>query len=420
VADALIGASFAGYRVDEIVGRGGMGVVYRATDVALERAVALKLLAPELAADESFRRRFTAESKVAASLDHPNVIPIYHAGEHEGVLYLAMRFVAGEDLRRRMQRVGRLEPAAAARLIAQIGSALDSAHERGLVHRDVKPANVLLNSHDHAYLSDFGLTKRLASETIETRAGQILGTLDYIAPEQIRGDEVGPFTDVYALGCLTVHVLTGRVPFPIETDEARLWAHLSEPPPAVSARCPDLPRGLDGVVARAMAKEPTLRYASAGALAEAVAAAVAIPQRPAPAPASARAVARARKARPQPAARVRPAPAAAPVEAEPSAPGRAWDPGGVRFPAEPARHEPATGREPRPRLPILAVALRQPFNLAVLGGLLAIGLALGTLGVMVPLALVVYAAAVARSFADPAVRRRALGAREHDGARGDG
>src|SRR4051794_39232703 len=218
-----------------------MGVVYRATDASLERSVALKLLAPELARDESFRRRFATESKVAASLDHPNVIPIYQAGEHDGVLYLAMRFVRGEDLRLRLRREGLLEPDIAARLVAQVGAALDAAHEAGLVHRDVKPANVLLDMHDHAYLTDFGLTKRLAADTVETRTGQILGTLDYIAPEQIRGEPPGPYTDVYALACMTLHLLTGDVPFTVDTEEGKLWAHLSESPPRASERRPGLP-----------------------------------------------------------------------------------------------------------------------------------------------------------------------------------
>jgi serine/threonine protein kinase len=375
VADALIGALFAGYRIDELVGRGGMGVVYRATDVALERAVALKLLAPELARDESFRRRFATESKVAASLDHPNVIPIYHAGEFDGVLYLAMRLVRGEDLRMRLQRTGRLEPGAAARLVAQVGSALDAAHEAGLVHRDVKPANVLLNGNEHAYLTDFGLTKRLAAETIETRAGQILGTLDYIAPEQIRGDALGPFTDVYALACMTVHLLTGQVPFPVETEEGKLWSHLSEPPPRPSARCPELPRALDAVLERAMAKEPSLRYPTAAALASATTAAVAAPPR-----------------RPDPAARV------AAARARHSAP--------ERPPAPPAV-------DPRPAF--LAEAAREPFNIAVLAALVVVGLLLGTPLLMLPLALAVYAAAVARSYLDPDTRRRALARRDAGG-----
>jgi len=373
VADALIGAPFAGYRIDELVGRGGMGVVYRATDLALERSVALKLLAPDLARDESFRRRFATESKVAASLDHPNVIPIYHAGEHDDVLYLAMRYVRGEDLRQRLQQSGRLEPVAAARLVTQVGSALDAAHEAGLVHRDVKPANVLLDGHDHAYLTDFGLTKRLAAETIETRAGQILGTLDYIAPEQIRGDPLGPYTDVYALACMTVHLLTGSVPFPVETDEGKLWSHLSEPPPRPSTRCRDVSLALDAVLVRAMAKEPSLRFATAGELAEAVAAGVAAPLRRRAEPAARVAAARARQT-PAPPPRVAAPPAAA-----------------------------------DPRRAFVVEAAREPFNLAVLGVLVVLGVALGAPALMAGLAALVYAVAVARSYHDPATRRRALG-----------
>jgi serine/threonine protein kinase len=380
VADALIGASFAGYRIDELVGRGGMGVVYRATDTGLERSVALKLLAPELARDESFRRRFATESKVAASLDHPNVIPIYHAGEHDGVLYLAMRFVRGEDLRLRLQRSGRLEPDAAARLVGQVGSALDAAHEAGLVHRDVKPANVLLDGHDHAYLTDFGLTKRLAAETVETRTGQILGTLDYIAPEQIRGEPLGPYTDVYALACMTVHLLTGQVPFTVNTEEGKLWAHLSEPPPRPSERRPGLPLAVDAVLARAMAKDPALRYPTAGELAAATVAAVAAPPRKRVAPAARVAAARARQAT-TPGLSARPAPAV------------------------------------DPRRAFLAEAMREPFNLAIAGILVVVGFVLGTPGLMIALALGVYGAAVARSYFDPDTRRRAL-ARE--GGRADG
>jgi serine/threonine protein kinase len=376
VADALIGASFAGYRIDELVGRGGMGVVYRATDVALERSVALKLLAPDLARDESFRRRFATESKVAASLDHPNVIPIYHAGEHDGVLYLAMRFVRGEDLRLRLQREGLLEPAFAAQLVAQVGAALDAAHEAGLVHRDVKPANVLLDGHDHAYLTDFGLTKRLASETAETRTGQILGTLDYIAPEQIRGEALGPFTDVYALACMTVHLLTGEAPFTVGTEEGKLWAHLSAPPPRPSERVPGLPLAVDAVLARAMAKDPALRYETAGELASATVAAVAAPPRRRVSPAARVAAARAR---------------------ESIAPG---------MPAAAARPVPPAPADPRRSY--LVEALREPFNLAVLGVLVVVGFVIGTPGLMIVLALAVYAAAVARSYLDPDTRRRAL------------
>src|SRR4051794_23883676 len=256
-----------------------MGVVYRATDASLERSVALKLLAPELARDDSFRRRFATESKVAASLDHPNVIPIYQAGEHDGVLYLAMRFVRGDDLRVRLQRSGVFDLDAAARLVDQVGSALDAAHDAGLVHRDVKPANVLLDGHDHAYLTDFGLTKRLASDTVETRTGQILGTLDYIAPEQIRGESLGPATDVYALACMITHLLTGEPPFTVGTEEGKLWAPLSQVPPRPTERVPALPIAVDAVLARAMAKDPALRYQTAGELSSAIVAAVAAPPR---------------------------------------------------------------------------------------------------------------------------------------------
>jgi serine/threonine protein kinase len=375
VADALIGASFAGYRIDDLVGRGGMGVVYRATDASLERAVALKLLAPELARDESFRRRFATESKLAASLDHPNVIPIYQAGEHDGVLYLAMRFVRGDDLRVRLRREGLLEPDVAARLVAQVGSALDAAHEAGLVHRDVKPANVLLDGHDHAYLTDFGLTKRLAADTVETRTGQILGTLDYIAPEQIRGEPPGPYTDVYALACMTLHLLTGEVPFTVDTEEAKLWAHLSEPPPRASERRPGLPLAVDAVLTRAMAKDPALRHATAGEFAADIVAAVAAPPRKRPAPAARVAAARARES------------------------------------AVAARSAPAAPPAADPRRAYLVEALREPFNLAILGALVVVGVMLGTPLLMAVLALVVYGAAVARSYLDPDMRRRAAARR---------
>ena len=178
-----------------------MGVVYRATDLSLDRTVALKVLAEDVASDPDFRRRFVAESKLAASLDHPNVIPIYAAGEADGVLFIAMRFVDGEDLRTLLRAEGALEPGRAVKLIAQVASALDAAHAHGLVHRDVKPANVLVTPDDHVYLTDFGLSKRVAADADQTRTGLVLGTLDYIAPEQIRHEPIGPWTDVYSLGC---------------------------------------------------------------------------------------------------------------------------------------------------------------------------------------------------------------------------
>ena len=230
---------------------------------SLDRTVALKVLDDELAKDPASAGGSSTESKLAASLDHPNVIPIYAAGECDGMPYIAMRFVPGEDLRAVLRAAGRLEPGRAARLVAQLASALDAAHAAGLVHRDVKPANVLVTKGDHVYLTDFGLTKRVAADAEATKTGVVLGTLNYMAPEQIRGQH-GPFTDVYSLGCMTVHLLTGEVPFPVEADEAKLWAHVAEPPPRPSERVEGLGAAFDPVVARAMGKRPEDRFATAG------------------------------------------------------------------------------------------------------------------------------------------------------------
>ena len=232
-----------------MVGRGGMGVVYRATDLSLERPVALKLVAPELAEDELFRRRFLKEPRLAASLDHPNVVPIYEAGEHDGQLYLAMRFVDGSDMRTLLRREGGLPAERALDILAQVASALDAAHRRGLVHRDVKPANVLVDEDDHAYLTDFGVTKQLGGNTTET--GQIVGTLDYVAPEQIRGEDVDARADGYALACVLYECLAGAPPFHRATEAETLWAHMQEPPPPL----PGLP-ALDRVMVKALAKDP--------------------------------------------------------------------------------------------------------------------------------------------------------------------
>jgi DNA-binding beta-propeller fold protein YncE len=270
---------FAGHRILGIAGRGGMGVVYRATQLDLDRPVALKLIAPQLAEDPDFRERFMRESRAAASIDHPNVIPIYYTGEHEGALYIAMRYVEGSDLRTLVRAAGRLEPERAAHIVSQVGSALDAAHARGIVHRDVKPANVLLGPGDHAYLTDFGLTKRLTSHTASTREGGWVGTLGYVAPEQIRGERADARIDVYALGCVLFHSLTGMPPYHRESDEGTLWAHLHEDPPSVgdaaSAR-------FDPVVARALAKDPDERYPSAGDLGRAALAAAGRPVAPGP------------------------------------------------------------------------------------------------------------------------------------------
>jgi YVTN family beta-propeller protein len=267
------GDEFAGHRIVEIAGRGGMGVVYRAIQLDLDRPVALKLIAPQLAEDPGFRDRFVRESRAAAAIDHPNVIPIYYTGESDGTLYIAMRYVEGSDLRTLVRAEQRLDPGRAANIVAQVASALDAAHARGIVHRDVKPANVLLGAGDHAYLTDFGLTKRDTSHTGTTRTGGWVGTLGYVAPEQIRGERVDARTDVYALGCVLYHALTGGPPYQRDTEEATLWAHLHDDPPSVSTVTPGVPEGFDHVIARAMAKNPEDRYQSAGDLGRAVLAA---------------------------------------------------------------------------------------------------------------------------------------------------
>jgi hypothetical protein len=263
------GDEFAGYRVERRLGRGGMGILYLAVEPGLERRVALKLIAPEAASDEVFARRFAEESRIAASIEHPNVVPIYAAGEEAGVPYIAMRYVAGADLARRLVREGRLLPQVAVDLIAQIGNGLDAIHAAGLIHRDVKPANVLLSGDDggdHAYITDFGVARNVVTESGLTQTGRFVGTLDYVAPEQISGGTIDARVDVYALGCLLFKLLTGEVPFPKEGDAARLFAHLNDPPPAPSLYVPELSMALDDVVIRAMSKGPDDRYPSAGDL----------------------------------------------------------------------------------------------------------------------------------------------------------
>jgi serine/threonine protein kinase len=306
------------------------------------------VLVEELAEDPAFRARFERESKLAASLDHPNVIPIHNAGEFEGVLYLAMRLVDGADLRS-ILRQGRLEPARAVNVIGQVAAALDAAHAHGLVHRDVKPANVLVTPDDHVYLTDFGLSKRVISDTTYTRTGVVLGSLDSIAPEQIRREPTGPYTDVYALGCTTFHVLTGSIPFDIDTEEGKLWAHMSEMPPAPSERVPELGTTFDIPVRRAMSKRPDERPPSAGVFAAALAQSL-------------------QDSRGERETRV-----AAPVRS-------------------------LTPDEPEPSAPGWLEALANPLNLALLGALVLAGALLGTVALTLPLALLVYAAAVVRSY----------------------
>jgi DNA-binding beta-propeller fold protein YncE len=254
-----LGTRLGGYRIDGVVGRGGMGVVHRATEVALDRPVALKLIAPELAHDDGFRERFLRESRLAASIDHPGILPVYAAGEAEGELYLATRFVDGIDLRALVDETGPLPPERALRLVGQVADALDAAHARNLVHRDVKPGNVLVDPSDHCYLCDFGLTKQVGAGA-PTATGGLAGSLDYLAPEQIRRGDVDGRTDEYALACVLYECLAGAPPFRRETEAQTLWAHMQETP-APLASYPEL----DRVFARALAKDSEERYDSCNA-----------------------------------------------------------------------------------------------------------------------------------------------------------
>src|ERR1700730_15890316 len=254
-----------GYRIDELISRGGMGVVYRATNVALNRIYALKVLAPELTDDDQFRERFKREMRVAASLHHPNVVGIHYAGEHDGLLFLVMDFVHGTDLHQLLRKSGALEPDRAVDLLAQFAAALDAAHGKGLVHRDVKPANILITVRDgeeHAYLTDFGLAKRSDTVGALTQQGAVVATVDYMAPEQVTGAVTDARTDIYALGCVLYQMLTGNVPYERENSVATLFAHVHEPPPPVEGRISDTHPAFASVLAQAMAKEPSDRYFS--------------------------------------------------------------------------------------------------------------------------------------------------------------
>ncbi|HEY2636159.1 MAG TPA: protein kinase, partial [Solirubrobacteraceae bacterium] len=282
MVDLSVGSTLAGCRLEAVAGRGGMGVVYRATQLALERPVAVKVIAPQYAEEAAFRERFQSESRLAASIDHPNVIPVYEAGERDGVLFLIMRWVEGTELRALLRTEGPLAPERAVRILRPVASALGAAHRRGLVHRDVKPANVLIASgegeDDHIYLTDFGIARRIGAEGM-TRTGALVGTLDYISPERIEGGRGDAASDIYALGCMAYETLTGRVPFDGPTEVAKMFAHVNDPPPSPRAAVPAVPPQLDAVVLRAMAKDPAERFATAADLAGALAAAVADPER---------------------------------------------------------------------------------------------------------------------------------------------
>ena len=269
-ADPRIGTRLAGYRIQALLGRGGMGVVYLAEQLGPRRLVALKLLSAPVATSEAFHERFLRESELAAAIDHPNVLPVYDAGETDGVLWIAMRYVDGIDLAALLAREGPLAPEQALALCGQVAGALDAAHARGLVHRDVKPANILLAMEEgavtQAWLADFGLTRRVGGARRLTVSGQVLGTIDYVAPEQVEGGKVDSRADQYSLGCVLFESLTGVVPFRRDSELAVLWAHVNDPPPQLREYRPDLPVALDDAIGRAMAKAPGDRHPSCGAL----------------------------------------------------------------------------------------------------------------------------------------------------------
>jgi serine/threonine protein kinase len=274
--DLAVGSQIAGYQIERQIGRGGMAVVYRAFDPRLGRSVALKILAPELADDAAFRERFNREMRAAAAVDHPHIVPVYDAGEANGSLFIAMRYVAGQDLRTLLDREHTLPPSRVTRIVGQVASALDEAHSRGMVHRDVKPGNMLIGTvagsgqPDHVYLSDFGLSKQSLSASNLTATGQFLGTLDYMAPEQVEGRPIDGRADQYALACSAFEMLAGQPPFKRDESVAVLWAQVSAPTPSLRALRPELPPAVDQVMARAMAKAPGDRYRSCTEFADAL------------------------------------------------------------------------------------------------------------------------------------------------------
>lgn len=383
------GETLGAYRIEGVAGRGGMGVVYRAVQIALDRTVALKLVAPELAADDSFRERFERESRVLASIDHPNVIPVFEAGEADGRLFISMRWVEGTDLSSLVAGPA-LAPRRAVDLVGKVAGALDAAHARGLVHRDVKPGNVLIEPEggsERVFLTDFGLSKRVGSEASLTGTGQWVGTLDYVAPEQIEGRAVDARVDVYALGCVLFQALTGRVPFERDSDAAKLWAHMSEAPPSAAGARSDVPTELDAVITRAMAKDPDERFPSAGDLGRAAAAAIGASSPSAPersvavgeaAPVAEEGV----PTRPAGGAIIEPPnagssvpdqPPASPARREEAASGAPSQPPAGPPPAAPASPSPATRRR-RPRALVLGLSV---LALLVLAGAATGALSLG-------------------------------------------
>ncbi len=374
-----IGTIFAGYRIEGVLGRGGMGVVYLAEQPELGRRVAIKVIAPALASDPDYLERFKRESRLAAAIEHPNAIPIYEAGvADEDMPYLVMRYVEGEDLSSLLRREGRLDRRRAAAIVDQIAGALDEAHARGLVHRDVKPANVIVESRrgtEHAYLTDFGLTREVDESGGPTATGRWVGTIDYASPEQIKGKPVDARCDVYALGCLLYTTLTGHLPFEREEDVAKLYAHVSEPPPAPSELADEVTDELDVVVERAMAKEPDDRYPSAGDLGRAaLSAATGAPvSQPEHSVATGEAAPVTQPAEPTPTKPSEPPPT------EPASTVAGEPPTAAPPPTEPSREPPPPTRPEQPR-PSRAGARRR--RLIALGAMLAVGAAVA-IGIVV-------------------------------------
>ena len=289
----VVGGQLGNYLIESVIGRGGMSVVYRATHTRLGNPVALKALAPELSSDDAFRERFLREAKMAAAIDHPNVIPIYDTGLADDSLYIIMRYVSGGDLKALLASSGALSPERTIELLTPVAKALDAAHADGLVHRDVKPANILLQRSssgevEHVYLSDFGVMKHTSSISGLTKTGALVGTIAYMAPEQIEGGDVSAQTDIYALGCVFYQMVTGRMPYERDSEAAALWAHMREDVEPASQARPGLPPGIDDVIDRALAKNPAARYATCQELMRACTAVISAPvPRQAAAPAAA-------------------------------------------------------------------------------------------------------------------------------------
>jgi serine/threonine protein kinase len=259
------GSSIAGYVIESVVDTRGLGTVYKARQLRLDRPVALKLVEAELARDPVVRERLRREARTVAALDHPNVVPLYEAGEEHGTVFIATRWVEGIELGALIRRDHPLRPRRAARMAAQIASALEVAHEQELIHRDLKPSNLIVTAEDHVYITDFGLTKRAQSMSGFTAAGQMLGTIDYVAPEQIEGGESGPRGDVYGLACVLYEMLSGFAPFARERGgTAKMWAHLNAPPPSMREQRPDVPQALDDAIRRGLSKRPGDRPSAAG------------------------------------------------------------------------------------------------------------------------------------------------------------